>query len=174
MSIFLTSALLIISLIAMTEGAGDRSASTSTGCTTYFGMLDHADTKENNKRKTFKPNDKTISNTLQVIGGTKFSNTSVALVVGDEVLCMAKTGGSGDCGMRYDALTGSMKFIISDNIIVEVPFEGVFFFTDNKCVIQLVGYDIKTNITLLKINDVDFKIVPTDKKISPKACTMKM
>uniref|UniRef100_A0A914KTH9 Effector protein n=1 Tax=Meloidogyne incognita TaxID=6306 RepID=A0A914KTH9_MELIC len=120
MSIFLTSALLIISIIAMTEGAGDRSASTSTGCTTYFGMLDHADTKENNKRKTFKPNDKTKSNTLQVTGGAMFSNTSVALVVGDKALCMAKTGSSDDCGMRYDALTGTMKFIISDNITVEV------------------------------------------------------
>lgn len=83
-------------------------------------MLDHADTKENNKRKTFKPNDKTKSNTLQVTGGAMFSNTSVALVVGDKALCMAKTGSSDDCGMRYDALTGTMKFIISDNITVEV------------------------------------------------------
>nr|CAD2159708.1 unnamed protein product [Meloidogyne enterolobii] len=174
MSIFLTSALLIISMIAMTEGAGDRSASTSTGCTTYFGMLDHADTKENNKRKTFKPNVENISNTLKVTGGATFSNTSVALVVGNEVLCMAKTGSSDDCGMRNEALTGTMKFVISDNIIVEVPFKDVFFFTDNKCVIQLVSYNVGTHETLLKINDVDFKITATDKKISPKACTMKM
>ncbi|KAL7079681.1 hypothetical protein ACQ4LE_001854 [Meloidogyne hapla] len=182
MAIFyqLTSALLIISMafIAINEGMmGNRSGSTgtaSTGCTTHYGRLEHVDNMENLKKREFIPNVKNATNTLEVSGGETFKIKKVALVADNKVLCQTETNNSGGCGNVDTALTGSLKFYIGENIVVEVPFINAYFFTGNKCVILLKDYNIDTHVTMLAINGVNFKITPTDTKTVPKACTITM
>ncbi|KAL7079682.1 hypothetical protein ACQ4LE_001855 [Meloidogyne hapla] len=160
MAIFfqLTSALLIISMafIAINEGMNTESrsgSSSSTGCTKYYGKIEHMPGTA--KNIVWKPSTDGEKN-LVLAKGMK-GLESVALQVGTQK-CTATPSTPGKCQINGNSLNGQMIFSFSNKQIV-VDFKQAPIFSGDKCVIEIVDYDIETHETKIKINGSGFKII---------------
>ncbi|CAK5108600.1 unnamed protein product [Meloidogyne enterolobii] len=138
MAIFFTSTLLIISIIATTEGMKtNRSASTSDSiqaqkdCEVIYGMFVpvagsrmHGDAKD-----AMKKNNPSLTNKLIVSGGS--SKYSVTLQVKNQPNCVAQNDKIPvECQIKGDKLSGKLIYDIENGLSVHVPFENTPIFVD--------------------------------------------
>nr|CAD2185528.1 unnamed protein product [Meloidogyne enterolobii] len=180
MATFFTSTLLIISIIATSEGMNtNRSASTSDSlqtqkdCKVIYGMFVpvagsrmHGDAKN-----AMKKNNPSLTNKLIVSGGN--SKYSVTLQVENQPKCVAQNNGTPvECQIQGDKLSGKLIYDIENGPSVYVPFKDTPIFVGNKSEIVLDGYDMKDHKLTLSMNKVKLMIEPTNKQIV-KACGAK-
>ncbi|CAK5108629.1 unnamed protein product [Meloidogyne enterolobii] len=168
MALLYTSTLLIISLafIAISEGTGDRKASTSS-CK-EVGTLIHLGDKD--KIPPARANKPDVQNTLKMSGNAQtFKTTQVTLNVDNQEPCTVKiNNGETKCKITGDELNGKLIFETEKGTEITVPFKDAKLFSGNKCVIELVNYDKETHETKLKINGNDFVIKKKDGTVSTK------
>nr|CAD2159706.1 unnamed protein product [Meloidogyne enterolobii] len=179
MAIFFTSTLLIISIIATSEGMNtNRRASTSDSlraqkdCKVIYGMFVPVAGSEmhGDAKSAMKPNNPIVPNKLTVSGGN--SKYSVTLQVENQPKCVAQNDGNPvECQIQGDKLSGKLIYDIENGPSVNVPFKDTPIFVGNKCEIVFVDYDKDHKLTLF-MNKVKLMISPTDKQIV-KACGVK-
>ncbi|KAF7635713.1 hypothetical protein Mgra_00004805 [Meloidogyne graminicola] len=163
-----------LTIISITKGMNNlnNSSSSINSCNIYYGNIEHIKNNSKEEQINFKPNISGKMNVLNVLGNNPlFNQTVVALQIGENDLCSASIGKPGNCGTNQVSLTGNLKFIVSEKIVIEVPVKNAYFFTNNQCNIELENYDNTTHVMNLKINGMEFQITPTGKnKVDPMAC----
>ncbi|CAK5115188.1 unnamed protein product [Meloidogyne enterolobii] len=178
MAIFFTSTLLIISIIATSEGMNtNRSASTSDSlqtqkdCKVIYGMFVPVAGSRMHGDAKMMANNPNSSNQLIVSGGK--SKYSVTLQVENQPKCVAQNNGTPvECQIHGDKLSGKLIYDIENGPSVYVPFKDTPIFVGNKSEIVLDGYDMKDHKLTLSMNKVKLMIEPTNKQIV-KACGAK-
>ena len=170
MAILFTSTLLIISLLGITEGVNtgipSGSPSTSTGCVSYMGQIEHMPGNSENI-----PWKKNTSGAAHLILKKSIEGLNRVTLIFEDKTCSASLNIPGTCQIDDQAHAGKLIFEISKAKIV-VDFGEAQIFSENKCEIEIMNYARDTYETKIKINGGEFKITPVSAPM-PVPCTFK-
>nr|CAD2159710.1 unnamed protein product [Meloidogyne enterolobii] len=170
MAIFFTSTLLIISLLGITEGVNtgipSGSSSSSTGCVTYMGQIEHMPGDSENIQWKENTNGEAHLILKKSIEGLD----KVTLIIEGKT-CSASLNKPGTCQIDDQAHAGQLIFETAKAKIV-VEFGEAQIFSGNMCEIEIMNYARDTYETKIKINGGEFKITPVSAPM-PVPCTFK-